>query len=271
MSRILIFIFLFGLLILPACNNRPEGVLSDDEMADLLTDLQIVEAYYNTPGTPSKPSSKDLLIESVLKEHGVTLAQLDSSLAYYGKNMDTYYALYDKVEKNLRLKNNQGTEALNTEADDFWPYGRFAVMANRQSTDGIQFSIPSETLQPGDRIEWKMRLTSAEGVDALLGVEYADGSSALVTRTPSGNSAVTISIQTDTAAVVKRVFGRMNIKNLSHPVWADSIRLVRMDFDSLEYSNIRTQKRIGRPSQRPLVKEVEGTVVADTVKTDSSL
>lgn len=229
------------------CNKRPEGVLSENDMVDLLADIELAEAYYNTTAGPGSGITREMLIESVLQKHGVTHAELDSTMAYYGRNIDDYYALYEKVETKLRKRSNEGTDEQTRQEDDIWPYSRFASFLPNQTSDGIVFSMGADEIQPGNTLEWAMRLTSTEGVELMLGVDYADGGSSLIKKNSSGTRTLQINLQTDTVRQPKRIYGVMKLPERARPVWADSIRLIKSEYDSMNYSKIRSQNNIWRP------------------------
>lgn len=260
-----IFLLLAVLLTLASCNRRPDGVLGEDEMTDLMVDMELADAYYNTAAVHNV--SKQVLVESVLAKHGVTHAQLDSTLEYYGRNMDDYYALYEKVERKLRIANNNGQENLNEELNDIWPYNRFAALFKGQTSDGIIFSIPADEIDPGSALEWGMRLSNAEGAELMLGVEYENGASTYLKKNSGGNRSLNISLQTDTGMTAKRIYGVMTVPQTALPIWADSIRLVKSDYDSLSYSKIRSQRKANLPVAKPLPKTEDEK--ADSVSVNS--
>ena len=216
-------------------------------MVDLLSDIELAHAYYST-ADPTHQIKNDQLTEAVLQKHNVSQEQLDSTLAYYGRNIDEYYQLYDKVIKNLSARSGQ-TEDVIVE-NDIWPYSRFASILPDQITGGITFSMPAEDIEPGESVDWRMRLTSSEGVDLTLGVEYQNGMTSLVKRSAQGNKSLQLSLITDTALQAQRIFGIMTVPQNTLPVWVDSIRLVKIEYDSLEYRKINSQKRIYRPTKR---------------------
>lgn len=247
MQRIVLAVAFIGVLFLGSCEKRPDGVLSEGEMVDLLTDLQLAEAYYSTSPTGARNTDRRMLEESVLKKHGVTRAQLDATLAYYGRNIDDYTKLYTKVEKKLRAQSGAGGSESVQSADDIWPYGRHAVIMPNQMSNGITFSIPAENIKPGNILELGMNLTSADGVEIMLGVEYEDGTSSLFRKTASGNKSLKVSLQTDSVMTAKRIFGVMTAPTRSMPLWTDSIRLTKSEFDSGEYSKINMQHTVRKP------------------------
>lgn len=266
MSRYLqIIVCLGALCIVSGCNKRPDGVLDEKEMVDLMTDIQLANAYYNTNATNSGKLTKEVLVESVLEKHGVSHAELDSTLAYYGRNMDDYQRLFDKIEMNLKA---HGTGSAVEEYDaenDIWPYNRFTAFFPHQISDGLYFSMPAEGLTPGNSLEWGLRVSTPDGVDILLGVEYENGTASYVQRNAGGNRSVKVNIQTDTSLNLKRIYGTVTAPQSSMPFWADSIRLVKAEFDSVSYTKIRSQKTLRKPVTKPLVEKMEGPLVTDTV------
>ena len=249
---------------LSSCNKRPAGVLKEKEMVDLLTDMQLAEAYYNTQSPGSERISRKELTDAVLRKHGVTSEELDSTLAYYGKNIDDYYLLYDKVEKNLRKTSASSSEEVTSNEADIWPYAKFAALLPGQTSDGITFSAPADGIEPGDRLEWKMRLsTMTEGM-MMLGVEYANGTSTVNSRNITRGSDYQLTLQTDTGRIITRVFGILTVAEDSRPLWADSIRLVRTEFDSLTYSRNYSQRRLYRPALKPKEQPVDTLITVES-------
>lgn len=237
-----------GCLLLSGCDKRPEHVIPEKEMVELLTDMQLAQAYFHT--SASGQNGRADMTESILEKHDVSQEDLDSTIAYYGRNMDEYYLLYQKVEKNLRARSGRTEESVSE--DDIWPYSRFAAFFPGQMAEGITFSMPADGLDPGAMLDWRLRVTSPEGVEMMMGVEYENGIASVARKSAAGNSSPHLSIITDTAFVVKRIFGTLSVPRSSLPLWADSIRLVKTEFDSLEYQKIRSQKRVYPPSPEPL-------------------
>lgn len=260
------------LLLAWSCDKRPDNVLSEDEMVSLLTDLQMAEAYYSTLPSGAKNEERRVLEESVLKKHGVSREELEATIAYYSRNLDDYTKLYDKVEKNLKdLTGTYGTET-NSGTDDIWPYGRWSALMPNQISDGISFSIPADNIEAGNVLEWGMRLTSSEGAEIILGVEYEGGISSISKKNAGGSRNLAITFQTDTALVAKRIFGTMTVPSRSMPLWVDSIRLSKTEYDSLEYSKIRSQHTIRQPGKKPLqsVEEIDTDLQVSTQNKESA-
>lgn len=243
---------LFALAALSACEKRPEGVLSEDKLIDVMADMEMADAYYNTGGSVHHRISKDVLNASVLEKHGVTQAEIDSTVAYYGRNIDDYYKIYAKVEDKLRKSSRGGDMRLTEEENNIWPYADYAMVFANQTSDGIVFSLPSTGEGKGEVLEWRMRLSNPEGVEGMLGVEYDNGNSSIIKRNAVGNKSFVLTLQTDTAREVNRIFGYMKTAKENMPMIADSIRLIKMEYDSLNYSKIFQQRTIKAPVRKPV-------------------
>lgn len=249
------------------CNKRPDNVLSESETVDLLTDLQLAEAYNNTQ--QNGVLSGAALQEAVLAAHGITKEQYDATMQYYGKNVDDYYLLYEKVEARLRKKSEKAGAGVNSDSEnqnDIWPYSKFTYFSKVDDMDGLKFSIDPGDLQPGERLEWKINLTRSDAVEGVLGLEYTDGSAIMSKRSAAGSNKVSITLQTDTAKQAKRIFGIMKVPSHIMPLWGDSIMLIRSPFDSLEYSKIRLQQRVYPLKRKPVEVKASTQEPVDSLK-----
>ena len=93
-------------LLLPllfACGRTPGGVISVNEMADLIVDLQLADSYIETHINDfDSDSSKMVIKQSIFKKHGITQQEYDSSLVWYAHNMEEYTKAYDKAIGKLQ-------------------------------------------------------------------------------------------------------------------------------------------------------------------------
>ena len=82
------FILLSGImLLLAACNSRPDGVMSKSEMVDFLTDLHKLDGALATNGIGSSQDRENIYYyNALLKKHEITKDNFDSSLVWYSKN-----------------------------------------------------------------------------------------------------------------------------------------------------------------------------------------
>ena len=100
MCRVLLNLSLLSLLALSllSCGKTPRGVMDMDEMADLIVDLQLADAYIESHIQDFDTDSSKLVIkQSVFKKHGITQADYDTSLMWYAHNMEDYIKVNDKA------------------------------------------------------------------------------------------------------------------------------------------------------------------------------
>ena len=87
---------------------RPKGILSQREMVNVICDMHYADAVLQISGMTyghSEDAAKAYQI--MLNKHGVTQAQLDSSLAWYTNHPHRFEKIYPKVL--ARLENQRDT------------------------------------------------------------------------------------------------------------------------------------------------------------------
>lgn len=256
------------LLLGAGCNKRPKGVLSDDEMVGLIADMQIAEVYMQQHNSGYyNDSIRDSAVQWALDKHGLSKADFDSTMTWYGRNIDDYLNLFGKVDAELAKRQNRaiGETEKNLVSTDLWPYSRHILISENAPSNGLAFSLPLNDIPKGERITWKMRLKGLSSGNVLLGVDYDNGMSSYTYQTQNGNSKIDLTLQTDTAYNVKRVFGYMRTKeDHSLPIWIDSIALQQLPLDSTEYYRIHSQRKYSGFHKRVKVPEKNDTIEEDS-------
>ena len=86
-----------------SCDRTPSGVLSVNEMGDLIVDLQLAEAYIESHMQDFTDDSSKLVVkQSIFKKYGITQQDYDSSLVWYAHNMDSYIKAHDRAVGKLQ-------------------------------------------------------------------------------------------------------------------------------------------------------------------------
>ncbi len=108
------FLFLMLLVLLSGCYKvnkdvvkKPENLIPKDKMADILTDMEIIQgvAVYNKTHYPGGYASIEKGYYSVLfNRYHVTKEQITASLNYYNSKGDEMAAIYEKVLEKLGQK-----------------------------------------------------------------------------------------------------------------------------------------------------------------------
>ena len=87
-----------------ACKpGTPRQYIQPDDMEDILVDYHMARAMAQQLNIP--PSERDynqsLYVQAVLRNHGVTQAEFDSSLVYYYTRADRFDDIYERVARRL--------------------------------------------------------------------------------------------------------------------------------------------------------------------------
>lgn len=253
---ILEILFSLGLF---SCGGRPSNVLSEDKMVNLMVDMELAEAYQNTQGTISSQDRVEMG-RRVLAAHSVSEETLDTTLAWYGRNMDDYSRLFDKVDKEILKRKQKYTEIPGMKelhADNLWPYSEHLVISPLSGYEYFSFILPNTHVKKGEILELSFHLPNSTSLKGILGVEYTDQSGESVVSNNSSRNRQTFTLQTDTAREVANIYGTIYFKDRKDfPVYIDSIFLQTLPIDSLTYrSKKRSQKGYSvLPQNRPQEK-----------------
>ncbi len=104
----LLSVFLI-LIFLISCNRdgAPVGVIAEEKMISLLTDIHLIDGYIlNVLQDTIKPSAAGLH-ESVFKKHKTDSIQFRKSMQFYSQNPDKLRLMYEKVTANLDTLRNE--------------------------------------------------------------------------------------------------------------------------------------------------------------------
>ncbi len=265
-------VFMLVLVVsLTGCRHKPSNVLSESELVDLMVDMQLAEAYSEvTNGAHAIGEERWKNGAAVLKAHNVTAEQLDSTLSWYGRNIDDFNKLYDKVDKKLIAKRNKalGSDAKVEDKDDIWPYGKYMLFSPLSSSSSFAFSLPAPAVGKGESFELSMYMGQQKSPKLMLAVDYEDGTTDMTTRSYMREMLATIKLQSDTGKIIKRLYGVIRVPSRSDlPVRLDSISLHTYPYDSVFYSSIVNQYRLPRKKE----KKEEVSVVAGERKGYKSL
>lgn len=262
-------------LAVTSCVRRPDGVASDKKMASVLVDLELADAWLQSSSYMSEPTKREALLNFIIKKHGLTREEYDSTMSWYARNEDAYYELCQLAEKEMSRKRRSmmgQSASVDDNSVDLWPYSRMLMFTSWSTSDGLVFSLPATGLEKGDRLRFKMRFNDLVSGMARLSVEYDDGNRQYIAHRMSGSRNIEMNFITDTSKVVSRIMGDVRIDGLrKHAVWADSISLIPLPFDSTTYYNIHVQKNYSKPARRqPLINAGKDSVGTPGVPHNSS-
>ena len=251
-----ILLVFIGVTLLSSCSSNPDGVLPQEKMAELLADIHIGESVVEVERTKFYSDSlKKTVKQSILIKHDVTQEELDSSFAWYGRNIEEYIAVYNRVIEILDNDINElgsGTqEKIATIPNDgdstnCWQgANRYIINANSAS-QYITFSLPQNAnTEKGDFYTWHIKLiNNISPIKWGIIADYADGSSEYLNATAINEGWNNIKLIPDSTKMVNKIYGYIFVNPKgSEQVYIDSISLIKMHVNRNIYRQRAYQKK----------------------------
>ncbi len=103
MRKIVFAVLLCG-VIFSSCHQRPDRILSEDTMTDIITDLQLNDAACQAKGISAVYDSRTYLhyYNQLFDKYNVEPEVFDSSLQWYTVNdIEGLRKIYKRVDKNI--------------------------------------------------------------------------------------------------------------------------------------------------------------------------
>ena len=136
----------------------PRDMIQPDDMEDILYDYYVSQGMASVPGqrTENDDYQRDLYFNAVLKKHGVTRAEFDSSLVYYYTRADYFVKVYRNVQERLsdealNLGASEGeverftAQSLSTDTANVWEGVRSALLVPYAPYNHLQFVQKADT------------------------------------------------------------------------------------------------------------------------------
>jgi len=262
------FVFLTGfILLLSACNSRPNGVLNERQMTNVLTDMHKTDAVLNEKGLAyGHYNEKGAYYKFIFKKYNITKAQFDSSLVWYSKNPRIFDNMYDKVLINLtslqkEVKNGKyhpvDTLDMTKMRTNIWNKRNRYILTHDSLRTHLYFEILNTDFLYGDVYELKfLQLIAPEDSckkpRVVLRINYANGKTDSVYRTAYNDSLLRRYTFRFTA------FRKLKIKSVSGELLAskgykgkqnvdiDSITLFR-EFNAKKQDSLRKVVELANP------------------------
>lgn len=164
-------IALITICLLTACKpGTSSRYIQPDEMEDILYDYHIGQAMAQLEDEKMDQRNYDRIVNmaAVLKKHGVSKAEFDSSLVYYYTRSDRFRTMYKRVaerlsEEALSLGASEGEVeryamlSMNGDTANIWAGNRTAVLIPYAPDNRINFrQLADTTYRKGDSFELNM-------------------------------------------------------------------------------------------------------------------
>ena len=238
-----VFAILLGL---SACSKVPDGILSEREMQQVLHDVLVAEAMagidYETYRTDTM---KVALYQSVFRKHGIDQAKYDSSLIWYGRNLDIYIKVYDRVVADLNRQvadlgdvQAEAAPSSNSDSIDIWPRRRYLAFEPREPFNGVSFQIRPDkpyssgsTFVLGMRV-WGLRPDMKHKPRIRLQADLGD-TTVVLNQTVDRDGYVEAALRTLATKRVKRVYGFIHLDDCDMrygKIYLDSLSLMKYNY-----------------------------------------
>ena len=226
-----------------SCKRTPDYVIKTEEMSALLADMHMAEAVVESNyGAYPSDSSRMVLKQAVLERHGVTPEQFDTSLVWYGHNIDKYLEAYDGAIALLKERQASAGSAsvmamsIGGDSAEVWPGSRYMVMSERLPSQMVGFDFKrDDNFEQGDVYTFRIKVLDKPGAKVrwMMAADYADSHlevlSLNISPQQSGWSEVTF--VSDSTRMLDRIRGHFEVETddgvKTDEIWVDSISLVR--------------------------------------------
>ena len=150
---------LVSLSVAASCIDRPDFVLEEEQMIDLLVDVHRAEGLLEMQQQQGAGFGTDLdtyqkeIIAAVLQKHGVSRSRYDSSLMWYAQHLKLLTRVYGHVDERLKEEHEmwslQVTEtrdfvnSIAGDSVDLWTLRDHLILDSRRYSDILFWEIPS--------------------------------------------------------------------------------------------------------------------------------
>lgn len=182
----LCWVFLFVCSLVGCKVKRPESVIPESTMENLLYDYHLAKSM--SENLPYEENYKRALyMDAVFQKYGTTKADFDSSMVWYTRNTEIIAKIYEKVRNRLkgeqdlvnkliakRDKKPQTTKA--GDSIDVWPWQRVIRLTGTTLDDSYVFTLPVDSnYAERDTLVWEARYHFVEPLlpDSLQNVVMA--------------------------------------------------------------------------------------------------
>ena len=219
------FVAVAVFLVMACKPGVPSELIQPGELEDILYDYHVADGMAYVEGNYSELAfRRKAYREAVLRKHGVTEAELDSSLVYYYRHTELLHDVYKELSKRL----NNDAIALGSTANELSQFGSVTsqgdtatvwrsdhslILMPQPPYNNVCFDIKADTAyHEGDKIilSFYNQYIFQEGVRdgvALLAVTFKNDSTASQTLYLSSNNQYSMSIDDTDRKGIKSVKG----------------------------------------------------------------
>ena len=154
---------------LSSCQKK--DILPEDKMVAVLKDLYLAESMYDlNQGNFRTEKAKAALYDVVLEKHGITEAQLDSSLIWYSDNAQIYLRVNDSIisslKQDLKIVEVQYTQQNKFKNRPLEPIPSYFYLSDQDPL--IRFDIDSVEVKKYPKFNLNLQILGSQPTDSLV-------------------------------------------------------------------------------------------------------
>lgn len=247
-KRSIIVLFSFFLLIgfLSCTSESKRKKLSSEKMEEILYDYYLAENLANRPTHVADRKNEYAYRLAVLKKHGVSKAEFDSSMVYYYRHTDELRKIYKNLSERINKEamdvglatqtpNSYASYSTTGDTAQVWKDLHSIVLTTIEPYNLHSFTIEIDTTyHKGDQIllnfdtQFIFQDGMRDGV-ALLAVQFNNDSIASQTVRMSSSSHFSLSVTDHKQLGIKRIRGYFMLnKDLSSNASISTLRLMNL-------------------------------------------
>lgn len=206
--------------------KRPEVVLSDARMSEVLYDYHIAKALGDEKARGDS-YKRVLFVESVYQKHGIDQAVFDTSMVWYTRHPSQLAKVYERVNARLRdtrdgvnhliaLREEKVKETLPGDSMEVWAWKPIYRLTGVPMANRLNFTLTADAhFEPRDTLRWKLRLqlfdadTKGGYLPPLMTLQMAYEKDTVLTvyRVLEQSGEQELSLSADTMGAIKEVRG----------------------------------------------------------------
>ncbi|MDR1356636.1 MAG: DUF4296 domain-containing protein [Tannerellaceae bacterium] len=242
------FIIFLTAVAMSSCSKTPKGILPEKKMKDVLVDIQLAENIINADYKTYPDSARKVaLYESVFRKHNITQAVYDSSLVWYGRNLDLLMTVYDMalndVEKELRdLGDVQASASFSDDRDssNIWPRRNYLTFQPEALFNGTTFDLrPEKEYLTGSVFILSMNVWGItqrmSHTPEIRFVAESQDTTLVINEKITQDGYKEITLQTPAVKRTGRIYGYIRMDNAGHDyykVFVTNLKLTRYNYGS---------------------------------------
>ena len=213
-------------LLITACTNRPDKVISKSRMEQILYDYHIAQGIINNLSYEEKYKA-EMYINAVYEKNGITEEEYDSSMAWYNRHatelMDIYENLQNRFNEanekiQLQTGNNEMLAIYSNFGDtaNIWNGKQVIILRNKNLINKESFTIKADTsIYKGDKFILRSNAILINNdkhskefrLTCCLAIRYKDGKVISNVQSINKSEYRQISLNTDKTKEIDKIFG----------------------------------------------------------------